>query len=94
MIKKNLKNFHFIKKNSIFDWEDNNTLFEDLMVIGLNNEGLTYTPNPIWVVNDGNTTTMSVDVNGNINTLGQIRSLGSVIFNMETRRLNYWNPRT
>jgi len=83
MVKKKLKKFHFIKKNNIFEFEETNNLFDDLVAVGLATEGqiLTYTGGPTFTIDNG----------GNIFTNGEIRALGSVIFNIETRRLNYWD---
>lgn len=93
MVKKKLKKFHFIKKNSIFEFEETNNLFDDLVAVGLATEGqiLNHNMGNAFTINDGLTTTMIVGNGGNIFTQGQIRALGSVIFNIETRRLNYWD---
>jgi hypothetical protein len=84
MIKKVLKKFHFIKKNNIFEFNYNNNLFDDLIAVGVENQLLTY-------VNNENTLTFNNGVNNNILTVGEIWSLGSVRFNLETRKLNYWD---
>lgn len=84
MIKKVLKKFHFIKKNNIFEFNYNNNLFDDLIAVGVENQLLTY-------VNNENTLTFNNGVNNNILPVGEIWSLGSVRFNLETRKLNYWD---
>jgi hypothetical protein len=84
MIKKVLKKFHFIKKNNIFEFNYDNNLFDDLIAVGVENQLLTY-------VNNENTLTFNNGVNNNILTVGEIWSLGSVRFNLETRKLNYWD---
>lgn len=83
MVKKKLKKFHFIKKNNIFEFEETNNLFDDLVAVGLATEGqiLTHTGGPAFTIDNG----------GNIFTNGEIRALGSVMFNTETRSLNYWD---
>lgn len=44
-----------------------------------------------FTINNGNTTTLRVDNTGNIIATGILHALGSVIFNTETNRLNYWD---
>lgn len=94
MIKKEIKPFDFLVKEyrtftgfvspgvHTLELDTNNNQFVYI--------DTTLYPNT-WQVNLGGNERLVLDADGDMRITGRIHALGSVIYNQETNRLNFWN---
>ena len=90
MIKNKIKKHIFVEDKTNYGFGD--ILFNNTTTAWVTGIDPAYIDqNYTFTIHNGTSTTLRVDNTGNIMANGILHALGSVIYNTETNRLNYWD---